>query len=150
MGPTILYKLSKGINVNKVYRQIEGLIEQHDEITVIFADAYEEDKYNLRMRILTKDGDSYVSYKGHGYHEYSKPHRSCFLGGNFSVLKDYKKTLELMKEHDGKRIVPVAIWHGPLNVNKIVLGKQWGYVNEVSFVQNVWHSLIRIWLNYVR
>lgn len=147
MGATALYKLSKGININKAYKQIETLIEQHGKVTVIFADPYYggENKYNLRMRTLTMSGDSRVAYKGPEYDKYSNLHTSCFLGG--SSAHGYKKTLQLMREHDGKRIVPVAIWYGPFDVNKITLAKQWKYVNETTLIKNLWYSFLRMWFN---
>ena len=150
MSAKALYWLSKGINVNKVYKQIEQLIEQHDKITVVFAEPYygEECKYNLRKRILTKSGDSRVAYKSHGYDKYSGFSASCFLGNRtFFNLNGYKRTLQQMKEHDGQRIIPVAIWYGPNDANKIAFGKRWDYVNETTRVKNLWHRFLRMWFN---
>lgn len=145
MGSKQQYELTKGINVNKAYRQIERLIEQHDKITVIFADSLYSGRYDLRMRVLTKDGKSRVAYKSFGYKNFSGFGASCFVGQR---AIDYKKTLELMKEHDcnGKRIVPVAIWYGPYNINKVALGEQWEHLNDISWSKKKWLSLVRLTL----
>ena len=116
----------KGIKseIYKNYKQIRKLIEQHDRVRIVFGETnlnpdIEPAEYNLRRRIITKDGLSKVSYKGTGYKKWSGYSRSCFISS--ANVKDFKQTLKLMRNHDGTWLKPIEVHYDWFFTKKVKL-----------------------------
>ena len=117
--------------ITRNYKTIKKLIEQHGKVRIVFARAqwdYENEKFifddadcgfDLRRRIITKDGSCKVAYKSPSYKKFSGYGTSCFVSG--LDLKDFKNTLLLMRQHDGIWIKPIEVHYGWFFRKKVIL-----------------------------
>jgi hypothetical protein len=111
--------------LKKIDKVIKELIERHNRVKIVFANA-EHDGHggvmisgDMRKRVITKNGKCEVSYKSEGYKNWSGYSQSCFT--QETDIKDYKKTIRLMRKHDGTWLIPVEAQYGWFFKKKVKL-----------------------------